>query len=73
MDKLRAATEENEEMFTSLSQTEASSAPNSTNPNLDTVPKPFVSQFRIDGQPILPPLVSRWMMSICISSGSAIH
>ncbi|XP_034487547.1 putative uncharacterized protein DDB_G0277255 isoform X2 [Drosophila innubila] len=60
MDQLRAATEENDGMFTSPSDThtDVSSSSRSANPNSVTVTTPYVSQFRIDGQPILPPLMT---------------
>ncbi|KAM8721468.1 hypothetical protein ACLKA7_007359 [Drosophila subpalustris] len=60
MDQLRAATEENEGMFTSPTQTQSHSHNTDTAGNSNSVGSsaPYVSQFRIDGQPILPPLMT---------------
>ncbi|XP_064556091.1 retinoic acid-induced protein 1 isoform X2 [Drosophila montana] len=57
MDMLRAATEQNEATIsTSLKNTDTDTP--SANPNQLPVPSEYVSQFRIDGQPILPPLMT---------------
>ncbi|EDV99612.1 uncharacterized protein LOC6565038 isoform X2 [Drosophila grimshawi] len=53
MDVLRAAAEQNEDRLRLDSNT-----PNVANPYQLPVPPEYVSQFRIDGQPILPPLMT---------------
>lgn len=58
MDALRAATEA--QTTAPYAQADRQSTTPTANSNSDSPPTtPFVSQFRIDGQPILPPLVSR--------------
>ncbi|EDW65248.2 centriolar coiled-coil protein of 110 kDa isoform X1 [Drosophila virilis] len=58
MDMLRAATEQNEATISTTLKTDTDIDTPSSNPNQLPVPSEYVSQFRIDGQPILPPLMT---------------